>query len=122
MLQIVLICVGASLGALIRYGLGVSMNAVLPEMPLGTLCANILGGFLIGIFMGAVRDHPVFPEAVKIAIVVGFLGSLTTFSSFSAEAVSLLSFKQYVWATIMIVAHVAGSLSATFLGASLVKG
>jgi len=119
--QILSICIGASLGALLRYGLGLSMNSIFPTMPLGTFFANILGGFLMGIFMGVTKDHSFFPDTMKLAITTGFLGSLTTFSTFSAETVNLITHGQYLWSSIMIISHVAGSIFATFLGLYSVK-
>ena len=119
--QIISICVGASIGALLRYGLGLSMNSIFPTMPLGTFFANILGGFLMGIFMGLIKNQSFFPDALKLAIATGFLGSLTTFSTFSAETVTLLTHGQYLWSSIMIISHVAGSIFATFLGLYAVK-
>ena len=119
--QIVSICIGASLGALLRYGLGLSMNSIFPTMPLGTFFANILGGFLMGVFMGLIKDQSFFPDTIKLAIATGFLGSLTTFSTFSAETLTLLTHGQYLWSSIMITSHVAGSIFATFLGLYTVK-
>ncbi|NGX63600.1 MAG: putative fluoride ion transporter CrcB [Candidatus Anoxychlamydiales bacterium] len=119
--QILSICIGASTGALLRYGLGLSMNSIFPTMPLGTFFANIIGGFLMGIFMGVTKDHRFFPDAIKLAIATGFLGSLTTFSTFSAETVNLMTHGQYLWSSITIISHVAGSIFATFLGLYSVK-
>ncbi len=119
--QILFICIGASLGALLRYGLGLSMNSIFPTMPLGTFFANILGGFLMGIFMGLTKDHVFFPDTMKLAITTGFLGSLTTFSTFSAETLTLLTHGQYLFSSIIIISHVAGSIFATFLGLYAIK-
>lgn len=115
------ICVGASFGALLRWWLGTIFNHVFPPIPLGTLAANIIGGFLIGIFMAATRHHLFLPEAARLAVVTGFLGGLTTFSTFSAETVTLLSHQEYLMAAAIIIGHVAGSIMATIFGIYTVK-
>ena len=120
-LTILSICIGASLGALVRWRLGVVFNHIFPSIPLGTLCANIIGGFLIGIFMAINRNHAFISETARLTIVTGFLGGLTTFSTFSAETVTLFSHQEYIMASLIIVSHLAGSLIATILGIYTVK-
>lgn len=110
------ICLGASSGALLRWGFGLVLNAVFPTIPLGTLAANLLGGFLMGICMELIKNYPFVPEMLRLAITTGFLGGLTTFSTFSAETISLLAHQEYFWFCSIIVFHVAGSLLATILG------
>ena len=85
------ICAGASIGAILRWWLGSMLNPIFPSIPLGTLAANIVGGFLMGIFMGLIRNHLFLPEPARLAITTGFLGGLTTFSTFSAETVKLFT-------------------------------
>ncbi|MEI6242336.1 MAG: fluoride efflux transporter CrcB [Chlamydiota bacterium] len=118
---IVSICIGASSGALLRWWFGIIFNSYFPTIPLGTLIANLLGGFLMGIFIGISKIFPFIPETVRLAIVTGFLGGLTTFSTFSGEAVTLLSNEEYLWASLLILSHVVGSIAATIAGIYAVK-
>ena len=115
------IAVGAVIGALLRWQLALTMNAIFPTSPLGTLLVNILGGFLIGIFMGVTKDQIYISEPVRLMIVTGFLGSLTTFSTFSAETLNLIMHEQYFWSGVMVSGHVLGSLAATFIGMYFVR-
>jgi CrcB protein len=85
-------------------------------MPLGTLASNLIGGFLMGLFMGCVKQYAFFPEALRLFLATGFLGALATFSAFSAETVSLLSQEQYLWSSIIILSHVVGTILSTILG------
>lgn len=107
---------GAVLGAWLRWWFGLTMNSIFPTIPLGTLTANIVGGFLMGLFMAVTRNHVFISETMRLAIATGFLGGLTTFSTFSAETVTLLSHQEYVWTGVIIIAHVAGSILATIFG------
>lgn len=110
------ICAGASLGALLRWALALRLNPLLPSLPLGTLAANLVGGFLIGVAMGWLERHPELPPQVRLLIVTGFLGGLTTFSTFSAEVVLHLHEGRLLWALVLAASHLAGSLVLTFLG------
>jgi CrcB protein len=114
--------IGAALGAWARWGLGVLLNPVLPSLFLGTLTANLIGGYLMGLAMGLFAFGPssVSPE-MRLFITTGFLGGLTTFSAFSGEAVSLLSRGEYGWASAHVMAHVVGSLVMTALGVLTVQ-
>ena len=112
---------GAALGAWLRWGLSVALNHVTPNLPLGTLTANIVGGYLVGIAVEIVMHHSLLTPEARLFIITGFLGGLTTFSTFSAEAVGLLSRQQYGWAAGLIVAHLAGSLIMTALGIVTVR-
>lgn len=111
---------GAAIGAWLRWALGVWLNPVFPTVPLGTLSANLLGGFIIGGVM-SVADPLGLPPALRLLVVTGFLGGLTTFSTFSAETSTLLVQARYGWALAAIALHVAGSLSLTLLGIFLVR-
>ena len=92
------------------------LNASFPALPLGTLVANLVGGYLIGLFMGvSVLSSTLAPE-IRLFLVTGLLGGLTTFSTFSSEAVTMLTRGQYGWATTHILVHVLGSLAMTGLG------
>ena len=117
--------IGAALGAWLRWGLGAMLNPVLPTLPLGTLMANLAGGYLMGIAMGILTHYANIPAEVRLLVTTGFLGGLTTFSTFSAEAVTLLSRHQYAWAAAHMGSHLAGSLAMTMLGIftiSLLRG
>lgn len=108
--------IGAALGAWARWGLGLWLNAMLPQLPLGTLTANIVGGYLIGLALAWFALSEGVPPEARLLIITGFLGGLTTFSTFSAEAVSLLARQQYAWAATHMGLHLVGSLCATALG------
>ncbi len=108
--------VGAAVGAWVRWGLGIGLNTVLPNLPLGTLAANLLGGYLIGIAVEFFAQHAELPVELRLLIITGFLGGMTTFSSFSAEAVGLLNAARYGWMALLISTHVIGSILMTVLG------
>ena len=114
--------IGAALGALLRWGLGLLLNSVFPTLPLGTLTANLLGGFLMGIAMQLLLEHTVLPPELRLAITTGFLGGLTTFSTFSAETVILLLRGEYLWTLAIVLVHVIGSITMTLLGIVITKG
>lgn len=107
---------GAALGAWIRWWLGVRLNPVFISLPLGTLVANLLGGYLIGIAVAYFAHQTSLPPEVRWFVVTGFLGALTTFSTFSAEVVTMIGAAQYAWALITAAAHLFGSLLMTGLG------
>lgn len=119
--SILSISIGAIAGALLRWWFMVMFNPFFPTIPLGTLAANIIGGFLMGIFMAVIRGHAFVPEVVRLGIATGFLGGLTTFSTFSGETVTLLADHEYLWSSVIIIAHVAGSIFATIFGIYTVK-
>jgi len=108
--------VGAACGAWIRWWLGIAFNTVLPNLPLGTLVANLLGGFLIGVAVEFFSQHADLPVELRLLVVAGFLGGMTTFSSFSAEAVGLLNTARYGWMALLVSTHVLGSIAMTVLG------
>lgn len=107
---------GAAMGAWLRWWLGVLMNPLLPVLPLGTLAANLLGGYLMGIALGLFTAFSSLPVEVRLLVTTGFLGGLTTFSTFSAEAVTLIGRQQYAWAAGHLLSHLIGSLAMTGLG------
>ena len=119
-LSIVAISVGASLGALLRWFLGTKLNALFPSIPPGTLTANLVGGYLVGVAVAYFGNHPSLPPEWRLLIVTGFLGGLTTFSTFSAEVVAQLMAGRMMWALSGIAAHVAGSVAMTLLGIATV--
>jgi fluoride exporter len=108
--------VGAALGAWARWGLGLLLNHLHPAVPLGTLAVNLIGGYFIGVVMAILSgEHSISPE-MRLLITTGFLGGLTTFSTFSIESFDLLSRAQYGWASVHILGHLIGSLVMTALG------
>ena len=114
------ISVGAITGALLRWALGLAFNGVFPLVPLGTLLANLSGGYLIGVMLGLLALFPQIPAEVRLFAITGFLGSLTTFSSFSGEVVTLVQ-GRHLWAACSVVGlHVVGSLAMTGLGVASV--
>jgi CrcB protein len=113
--------IGAALGAWLRWLLGIVLNPVLPTLPLGTLAANIVGGYLIGVAVEYFTQHAGISPEMRLFIITGFLGGLTTFSTFSAEAVALLARAQYAWAAALIGSHLVGSIVATILGIMTIK-
>lgn len=115
-LSIVAISVGASVGALLRWVLGTKLNSLFPSIPPGTLTANLVGGYLIGVAVAYFSSHPTLPPEWRLLIVTGFLGGLTTFSTFSAEVVAQLMTGRIMWALSTIAVHVAGSIAMTLLG------
>ena len=112
---------GAGVGALIRWMLGLALDAIFPSIPLGTLVANVIGGFLMGLVIGSLDQFQTLPFEWRLAITTGFLGGLTTFSTFSAESVTLLLRQQYGWAAALVAAHTIGSIVATFAGYGLFR-
>ena len=110
------ICVGASLGAVLRWGLGAAFNALLPTIPPGTWLANMLGGYLIGVALAFFGEHTGLAPEWRLLVITGFLGGLTTFSTFSAEVAALIQQGRMIWAGLAISAHVMGSLLMTLLG------
>lgn len=113
--------IGAATGAVLRWGFGLWFNPLLPELPLGTLAANLLGGYLVGLSMAFFMQHPGLSPEWRLLIITGFLGGLTTFSTFSAETVTLLIRGQYLWGMGIIAAHLGGSLLMTVLGIQTFK-
>jgi CrcB protein len=112
---------GAFLGAVVRWLLGIALNPVFPSLPLGTLAANLIGGLVMGLTLGLFAHYETLPIAWRLAITTGFLGGLTTFSTFSAETVTLFLRQQYGWTAAIIAAHLAGSLLMTLAGIGLVR-
>ena len=114
--SIVAISVGASLGALLRWWLGLALNGLFPTVPPGTLVANVVGGYLVGLAIAFFATYSALAPEWRLLVITGFCGGLTTFSTFSAEIVTLLQQGRATWAFIAAGAHLAGSLLATFAG------
>jgi CrcB protein len=108
--------IGAALGAWLRWLLSLAFNAAHPHLPLGTLLSNLIGGYLIGVVIELLGVRAGIPPEVRLLAVTGFLGGLTTFSTFSAESVNLISRGQYGWALAHTGAHLIGSIALTVLG------
>ncbi len=116
-----LVGLGAALGAWMRWGIGAWFNPLLPILPLGTIIANLFGGFLMGITIELTKSHALLSESARLALTTGFLGALTTFSTFSGEMVMLILKHEYIWAVAMAAIHVGGSVALTMVGMYLVK-
>jgi CrcB protein len=108
--------VGAALGAWSRWALSLALNHLLPALPLGTLAANLVGGYLIGIAMGVMELPGGMSVEMRLFVVTGFLGGLTTFSTFSAESVSMLQAGRYELVLLHLASHLAGSVLLTIAG------
>jgi fluoride exporter len=113
--------VGAALGAVLRWLLALRLNALLPTLPLGTLAANLVGGYGIGLALGWLAQHPELPPQARLFVVTGLLGGLTTFSTFSAEVVLQLQAGRIGWALLTAGTHLLGSLLLTALGLATVR-
>lgn len=107
---------GAGCGALLRYLLGVKLNSIYPSIPLGTLSANLIGGYFIGFFIAFFASNNALSPEWRLFIITGFLGGLTTFSTFSAEIVTLLQEGRFSMSLVSVLLHVMGSLAMTLLG------
>lgn len=110
------ISLGGSLGAILRWVLGTALNALFPAIPPGTWIANVLGGYLIGVATAYFGQHAELAPEWRLLVITGFLGGLTTFSTFSAEVTSLIQQDRIGWAAVAISAHVGASLAMTLLG------
>ena len=107
---------GAAIGAWLRWGLGLWLNPLQGQLPLGTLVANLGGGFLIGLAVGFFQGFPALSPEWRLFVVTGFLGGLTTFSTFSAEAMTLLQRGDYAWALGHSALHLVGSIAFCIAG------
>jgi len=113
---IIVISLGASIGAVLRWLLGVKFNSYFPTMPPGTLIANLVGGYIIGLAIAYFSQAPEIAPEWRLLIITGFCGGLTTFSTFSAEVVTLMQQGKITWAMSTIAIHVSGSLIMTIAG------
>lgn len=114
--SIVAIGLGAALGALLRWHLGSKLNSVFPTIPPGTLTANLIGAYVIGLCIAFFATYPAISPEWRLLVVTGFCGGLTTFSTFSAEITTLLQQGQITWALASVAMHVVGSVAMTFAG------
>ena len=113
--------IGGVLGCWLRWGLGVMLNPLFPTIQLGTLAANLAGGLMMGCVMGLFDHFQTLSPELRLFVFTGFLGGLTTFSTFSAESTTLLLRQQYLWFSGHVLAHVVGSLAMTVLGITLTR-
>lgn len=114
--SLIVIAVGASLGAWLRWLLGMKLNALFPTIPPGTVVANMVGGYIIGLAIAFLAASPSLSPEWRLLIITGFCGGLTTFSTFSAETVALIQEGRLLWALGSISLHVVGSLAMTAAG------
>lgn len=114
--SVIAITAGASIGALLRWWLGLLLNGLFPTVPPGTLAANLIGGYVIGLAIAFFGSYTALAPEWRLLIITGFCGSLTTFSTFSAEIVSLLQQGRALWAMAAAAAHLVGSVLMTLAG------
>ncbi len=107
---------GAGFGALLRWWLGGWLNPVFPTIPLGTVAANLIGGLLVGVASAFFTHNAGAAPEWRLFVITGFMGGLTTFSTFSVEVVTLISRHEYAWASAAAGIHLAGSLALTAIG------
>jgi CrcB protein len=113
--------IGAALGAWLRWLLALGLNAAVPNLPMGTLAANLIGGYAIGVAVAWFETTAGLAPELRLLIITGFLGGLTTFSTFSGEAVALLMEGRFGWALAHVGSHLFGSLAFTMLGLKTVE-
>lgn len=114
--SVIAVSIGASLGSLLRWQLGLKLNSIFPALPLGTLSANLIGAYVIGFALAYFSRMPQLSPEMRLLIITGFCGGLTTFSTFSAEVFSQLQNNQLLWAFRTALVHMVGSLLFTFAG------
>jgi CrcB protein len=113
--------VGAAVGAWLRWWLSLLLNPIVPPLPMGTLVANLVGGYLIGVAVELLGQHTTLAPELRLFVITGFLGGLTTFSAFSAEAVLLIQRLEWGWLLLLVSVHVLGSIAMTLLGVASVR-
>jgi fluoride exporter len=118
----VAVCVGGSVGCLLRWALGMWLNSQTPVVPMGTLAANLIGGYIVGVAVAFFALNNTLEPAWRLLVITGFCGGLTTFSSFSAEVVLLLRQDRMIWALATASLNLFGSLLLTFGGIATVYG
>jgi CrcB protein len=118
---ILAVAVGGAAGCLLRWGLALAFNPLFPTLPIGTLAANLAGALLMGMTLGAIECFPTIAPATRLFLATGFLGGLTTFSTFAAEAVALLLGGRYAWFAAHVAANLLGSIGLVILGLMLMR-
>ena len=119
--SVIAVCVGASVGALLRWWLGSQLNSFFPAIPPGTLAANLVGGYVVGIAIAFFATYSAIAPEWRLLIITGFCGGLTTFSTFSAELVTLLQQGRSLWAFGAAALHLGGSVLMTLAGIGTVN-
>lgn len=119
--SVMAVCLGASVGALLRWWLGAQLNSLFPAIPPGTLTANLVGGYVVGLAIAFFATYPAISPEWRLLIITGFCGGLTTFSTFSAELVTLLQQGRSLWALGAAATHLGGSLVMTLAGIGTVN-
>jgi fluoride exporter len=115
-LSLLAIFCGAGLGALLRAGFNLATVSIVSTLPLGTFISNMVGGYMVGIAVAFFGNNPSLSPEWRLFVITGFLGGLTTFSSFSAEVVGFMQRGEVTWALGTALLHLGGSLVLTFLG------
>jgi CrcB protein len=110
------VSIGASLGALLRWWLGLALNQYFPAIPPGTLAANLIGGYVVGVAVAVFAAYAAIAPEWRLLVITGFCGGLTTFSTFSAEVVTLMQQGRPLWAFGAAAVHLLGSVLMTFAG------
>jgi CrcB protein len=118
--SVVAISLGASLGALLRWGFGTRLNDLFPAIPPGTLAANLVGAYVVGLAIAFFATYSALSPEWRLFLITGFCGGLTTFSTFSAELVALLQQGRLGWAAAAVAAHLVGSVLMTVAGIATV--
>lgn len=118
---IIAISIGSVVGALMRYGLSLSMNAFVPHIPMGTLASNLIAAYIVGVAIAFFGSTPNLPPAWRLFVITGLAGGLSTFSTFSAELLTLLRDGRLGWSAGMLALHVGGSLTMTALGMATIS-
>ena len=114
--SILAVAIGATLGALLRWQLGSRLNSIFPTIPPGTLAANLIGAYVVGLGIAFFATFSAISPEWRLLVITGFCGGLTTFSTFSAEIATLLQQGRIAWALGAVAAHVVGSVAMTFAG------
>jgi CrcB protein len=114
--SILAVAIGATLGALLRWQLGTRLNSIFPTIPPGTLAANLIGAYVVGLGIAFFATFSAISPEWRLLVITGFCGGLTTFSTFSAEITTLLQQGRISWALGAVAAHVVGSVAMTFAG------
>lgn len=118
---IIAISIGSVIGALMRYGLSLSMNAFVPHIPMGTLASNLIAAYIVGVAIAFFGSTPNLSPAWRLFVITGLAGGLSTFSTFSAELLTLLRDGRLGWSAGMLALHVGGSLTMTALGMATIS-